>query len=182
MAAEPDPACRAHNSDSPLLFLPKLKARLSPFLQKGATFWTSPFQKTHLNKGVTKKAFLDVFQHLCFIRIGNFMSIYMVYVTAQEYVTQVTENIGLTGPPGTCLSHLPCWAPLRTSQCLTSTDTLTNFPCDFLKQGLGKLSVGRKCRTANKDGAGLWFSSRRCRGSARHGHLPCVFTCIPAVV
>lgn len=85
---------------------------------------------------MTNKTFLDVFQHLCFMRFVSFMSTYMVCVTTCEYTTQVAENTGLPWPPRA--------APLCASQCLTFAATWTDFPCNFLKQGLGKLSAGRK--------------------------------------
>lgn len=106
---------QGHDSDSPFLFLPRLKARLSPFLQKGATFSAPPvnwaFKKPHLNRRATKKAFLDVFQHLYVMTFDSFMSTRMMCVTTEEDTARVTETTGLTGPPGTC--YPTCHAELH---------------------------------------------------------------------
>lgn len=127
------------------------------------------------------KAFLDVFQHLSFRRCDSFLCVYMRCAVVEEYMTQVTENIGLSEPPGThyptCHIELPC-----TSQCLKFTDIATNFPCNFLQQGLGKLGAGRKRQTASKDGVGLCFSSRRCRGPAWYNKPHRILTHLPAVI
>lgn len=90
-----------------------------------------------------------------------------------EYVTQVTESTALSEPPGThyptCYIELPC-----TSQGLKFTDMATNFPCNFLQQGLGKLGAGSKCQTTSRDGVGLCFGSRTstAQQTSLHPYLP----------
>lgn len=102
-----------------------------------------PFKKTWITEWLTKHFWIYFSTCILWDLIVSWVYTCCVLprVSTRHRSLKTLASQGLPA----CATHVPHWASLCASQCSTFAATWTNFPRNFLKQGLGKLSTGRKC-------------------------------------